>query len=101
MLYSIFILSLSLITSISALNFILNWYCFYKKILFTIEKITYKIIIIGNANTVKYTINNKEVIKKRYLTLLSAHLNVLNFKENKGISVTKNKDITIDKIMSI
>ena len=53
----------------------------------------YKIIIIGNANTLKNTINNIDVNINKYLVLLSAHLRLLNLSENKGISKTKQKDI--------
>ena len=53
----------------------------------------YKIIIIGNANTLNNTINNIDININKYLVLLSAHFRLLNLSENKGISKTKHIDI--------
>ncbi len=41
--------------------------------------------------TRRNAINNKQTIKKVYLTSFPDQAKVLNFKENKGISDTKNK----------
>ncbi len=41
--------------------------------------------------TRRNAINNKQTIKKVYLTLFPDQANVLNFKENKGISDTNIK----------
>ena len=58
-----------------------------------IDKITYKITIIGIDNTNKNTINNEQVIKNRYFILFSFQLKLLNFKENIGISEINSIDI--------
>ena len=56
-----------------------------------IEKIRYKITINGMDQTRRNAINNKQTIKKVYLTSFPDQANVLNFKENKGISDTNIK----------
>ena len=56
-----------------------------------IEKIRYKITINGMDQTRRNAINNKQTIKKVYLISFQDQANVLNFKENKGISDTNNK----------